>query len=76
MFLVSMLVGHATDIGNCGGFVTRIEAHQRFYPAEAYHQDFMAKNPAHGYIVAWDAPKVAALRRMFPGFYRAAFRAG
>ncbi len=56
--------------------VTRIEAYQRFYPAEAYHQDFMAKNPAHGYIVAWDAPKVAALRRMFPGFYSRAFKPG
>ncbi|HVR90154.1 MAG TPA: peptide-methionine (S)-S-oxide reductase MsrA [Novosphingobium sp.] len=56
--------------------VTRLEAYQRFYPAEAYHQDFMAKNPTHGYIVAWDAPKVAALRRMFPGFYSRAFRPG
>ena len=56
--------------------VTRIEANRGFFAAEAYHQDFMAKNPDHGYIRAWDAPKVAALRRMFPGFYRAAFRAG
>lgn len=56
--------------------VTRIEAYQRFYPAETYHQDFMAKNPTHGYIVAWDAPKVAALRRMFPGFYSRAFKTG
>ena len=56
--------------------VTRIEANRGFFAAETYHQDFMAKNPDHGYIRAWDAPKVAALRRMFPGFYRAAFRAG
>lgn len=53
--------------------VTRIEAYKAFYPAEAYHQDFMANNPRHGYIVRWDAPKVAALKAMFPTLYRASF---
>jgi peptide-methionine (S)-S-oxide reductase len=49
--------------------VTRIET-GAFYPAEAYHQDFMRKNPRHPYIVAHDVPKVAALRRLFPSLYR------
>ncbi len=53
--------------------VTRIERQRTFYPAETYHQDFMAKNPRHGYIVRWDAPKVRALRRMFPNDYTARF---
>lgn len=53
--------------------VTAIEPYKAFYPAEAYHQDFMAKNPKHGYIVRWDAPKVAALKTMFPKHYRATF---
>lgn len=53
--------------------VTRIEPYKAFYPAEAYHQDFMLKNPKHGYIQRWDAPKVAALKRMYPGVYRASF---
>ncbi len=53
--------------------VTRIEPFKAFYPAEAYHQDFMLKNPRHGYIQRWDAPKVAALKRMYPGVYRANF---
>ena len=53
--------------------VTRIEAKRTFYPAEARHQDFMAKNPRHGYIRRWDAPKVKALRTMFPGDYSARF---
>ena len=44
--------------------VTRIEKHRKFYKAEKYHQDFMAKNPRHGYIVRWDAPKVKALKAM------------
>jgi peptide-methionine (S)-S-oxide reductase len=49
--------------------VTKLET-GTFYPAEAYHQDFMAKNPNHGYIRAWDAPKVANLKRLFPNRYR------
>ena len=56
--------------------VTKVEAYKAFYPAEAYHQDFMAENPNHGYIRMWDAPKVAALKKMFPTQYRAAFKAG
>lgn len=54
----------------------RIENHQRFYPAERYHQDFMYRNPNHSYIVRWDAPKVRALRAEFPRLYRARFRTG
>ncbi len=54
--------------------VTGIERAQAFHPAEAYHQDFAFKNPNHGYIRQWDAPKVAALKRMYPAFYNASFR--
>lgn len=50
--------------------VTTIETDKPFYAAEAYHQDFMRNNPRHGYIVVHDAPKVAALKRLFPGVYR------
>ena len=49
--------------------VTKLESGS-FFPAEAYHQDFMKKNPRHPYILAHDAPKVAALKRMYPAFYR------
>jgi peptide-methionine (S)-S-oxide reductase len=56
--------------------VTRIERYRRFYPAETEHQDFMAKNPRHPYIVRWDAPKVQALRRLFPKVYLAGFTLG
>ena len=48
--------------------VTRIEAGS-FYPAEAYHQDFAFKNPNHGYIRMWDAPKLVALKKMFPALW-------
>ena len=50
--------------------VTRLEPFKGFTMAEAYHQDFMARNPAHPYIVAHDRPKVAALRAQFSRFYR------
>ena len=53
--------------------VTRIEPYRKFYKAEGYHQDFMAKNPNHGYIRAWDKPKVAALKKFFPEHYRATY---
>lgn len=53
--------------------VTEVVAAKTFYPAEAYHQNFAAKNPRHGYIVRWDAPKVAALKEFYPGVYRASF---
>ncbi len=54
--------------------VTKIERAQTFYDAETYHQDFMIKNPRHGYIVRWDAPKVRALKAMYPGVYSAKFQ--
>lgn len=56
--------------------VTRIEGYRKFYPAEASHQDFMAANPDHPYIRRWDAPKVAALKRLYPGLYSADFKKG
>ena len=51
--------------------VTRIEPGKTFYPAEAYHQDFLARNPDDPYIVHNDLPKIAALRRLYPDEYRA-----
>lgn len=51
--------------------IVPIESYKTFYPAEAYHQNFMRLNPSNPYIVRWDAPKLAALRRLFPGLVRA-----
>lgn len=51
--------------------VTRLERLPAFYPAEAYHQQFLAKHPDHPYIVVNDQPKVAALRRLYPRLWRA-----
>lgn len=48
---------------------TEIARLDRFYPAEPEHQDFARLNPQHPYIRTWDAPKVASLRAIFPGWY-------
>jgi len=50
---------------------TRLEQQKGFYPAENYHQDFMARNPNYPYIIVNDRPKVEALKRMFPERWRA-----
>jgi peptide-methionine (S)-S-oxide reductase len=50
--------------------VTTIETGKAFFPAEDHHQDFMARNPHHRYIVVNDLPKVKNLQRLFPALYR------
>ncbi|PYR94211.1 MAG: peptide-methionine (S)-S-oxide reductase [Acidobacteria bacterium] len=51
--------------------VTGIESGRTFYPAEAYHQDFLTLNPTYPYIVYNDLPKIENLKRLFPELYRA-----
>jgi peptide-methionine (S)-S-oxide reductase len=51
--------------------VTTIEPGREFYPAEAYHQDFLARHPTDLYIVYNDLPKIRELQRLFPDLYRA-----
>ena len=50
--------------------VTRVDPLDAFYPAEAYHQDFLIRNPRYPYIVINDLPKVENLQRVFPARYR------
>ncbi|WP_246167128.1 peptide-methionine (S)-S-oxide reductase MsrA [Sphingomonas piscis] len=49
--------------------VTKIET-GAFFPAEAEHQDFLRRNPRHSYIVRWDMPKLAALKKAYPSYWR------
>lgn len=46
--------------------VTEVAPLTRFYPAEAYHQDYMRRNPNQPYIVYHDRPKLEALKKQFP----------
>ena len=50
---------------------TSVDPGNAFYPAEGYHQNFLALHPGNPYIAAWDQPKIAALQRLFPSLYRA-----
>ncbi|MBX9584871.1 MAG: peptide-methionine (S)-S-oxide reductase MsrA [Gemmataceae bacterium] len=45
--------------------VTEIVPAGPFYPAEAYHQDYFAANPRHGYCRAVIRPKLDKLREVF-----------
>ncbi|TJW44121.1 MAG: peptide-methionine (S)-S-oxide reductase MsrA [Mesorhizobium sp.] len=49
--------------------VTTLETGKSFYPAEDYHQDFLAQNPTYPYIVYNDLPKIEDLKRLFPNLY-------
>ncbi len=48
---------------------TRIDPLAGFYPAEAYHQDYLTRHSDNPYIVVNDLPKVRDLRRLFPDSY-------
>lgn len=50
--------------------VTQVSALQRFYPAEAYHQNYLARHPSQPYIVINDLPKIEHLRKQFPALYQ------
>ena len=53
-----------------GPIVTQVVPFKAFYPAEAYHQDFLAHHPTYPYIVYNDLPKLRALQKQFPDFYK------
>lgn len=46
--------------------VTEIAELDEFYPAEDYHQDYAARNPAQPYIACFSVPKTKKLRSYFP----------
>lgn len=49
--------------------VTQVVSLQGFYPAEEYHQDFLARHPTYPYIVFNDLPKLRELQTQFPAMY-------
>ncbi len=49
---------------------TQLEPLDGFYDAEAYHQDFVQRNPDHGYVRMWALPKLEKLRRQFGALIR------
>jgi peptide-methionine (S)-S-oxide reductase len=50
--------------------VTKIETGREFFPAEAYHQDYLTLHPNQPYIAYNDLPKLADLKANFPALWR------
>jgi peptide-methionine (S)-S-oxide reductase len=48
-----------------GPLVTELAPAGEFYPAEAYHQEYFARNASQPYCAFVVAPKVAKFRRMY-----------
>ena len=46
--------------------VTQVVPLKGFYAAEAYHQNFLERNPNYPYIVFNDLPKLKALKQQLP----------
>jgi len=50
--------------------VTQVVPFVAFYPAEAYHQHFVERNPNYPYVVYNDLPKLAELHKRFPALLK------
>jgi len=50
--------------------VTKVTPGEKFYPAEAYHQNYLKLHPSQPYIVFNDLPKIESLKRVYPEIYR------
>ncbi|NCV41143.1 MAG: peptide-methionine (S)-S-oxide reductase, partial [Betaproteobacteria bacterium] len=69
--LAKALVSELNNAGTFGApIVTEIVALERFWVAEAYHQNYFARNPFQGYCVGVVAPKVAKFRKQFASYLK------
>jgi peptide-methionine (S)-S-oxide reductase len=49
--------------------VTKVGTLQGFFPAEAYHQDYLTRHPNQPYIAYYDIPKIRNLKKVFADDY-------
>ena len=66
----AMIVGLKHEAAYPRPIVTEVVPFERFYTAEAYHQDYLARHPASPYIVYNDLPKLKRLEERFPKLFR------
>ena len=61
---------YVAQLGQAGVFkdkiVTQIVPLEKFYTAEAYHQDFVRNNPGHGYVMQNVPAKIKKLKTLTP----------
>ena len=50
--------------------VTQVVPFEQFYPAEEYHQNYLARHPYQPYIIFNDMPKLRRLEQQFPALYK------
>ncbi len=66
-------VSYIEKLGAAGVYnkpiVTQVVALEKFYDAEAYHQDYLPQNLNSAYIITHDLPKLENLKKQFPGLY-------
>jgi peptide-methionine (S)-S-oxide reductase len=66
---------YIAQLDSAGAFpkpiATRVDKAGAFYPAEAYHQDYLTLHPNAPYIAINDMPKVHNLATLFPESWRA-----
>ncbi len=46
--------------------ITKLTPLEGFYPAEDYHQDYIAHNPGNPYVIYNDLPKLSELKKKYP----------
>ena len=46
--------------------VTTLEPLNKFYPAEAYHQNFCRRNPTQPYVMMHAVPKIQKVKKTYP----------
>jgi len=66
----AMIAGLEHDAAYPRPIATEVVPFERFYAAEAYHQDYLAHHRTSPYIVYYDLPKLKRLEERFPTLYR------
>ena len=66
----AMIAGLEHDAAYPRPIATEVVPFERFYAAEAYHQDYLAHHRTSPYIVYNDLPKLAQLKERLPELYR------
>ncbi|MGB3850048.1 MAG: peptide-methionine (S)-S-oxide reductase MsrA [Tunicatimonas sp.] len=65
---------HVQELSSSGKYdkpiVTQVEAFEKFYDAEGYHQNYYENNPNNPYIMSVAKPKVKKLIKNYPDYLK------